>query len=147
MNQQTLSSLIWSVADLLRGDFKQSEYGRVNLPFTVLRSWFRSLSDLRNLCAHHMRVWNREFGSHPIMPKRPPRDWPAVPKFIPCGSPSHPEQALRPQRRLYMQVVVIESLMRIVCPESRWAERLLRLLDALPEVSRPHMRFPAGWEQ
>jgi type I restriction enzyme M protein len=37
MNQQTLSSLIWSVAELLRGDFKQSEYGRVILPFTVLR--------------------------------------------------------------------------------------------------------------
>jgi type I restriction enzyme M protein len=37
MNQQALSSLIWSVADLLRGDFKQSEYGRIILPFTVLR--------------------------------------------------------------------------------------------------------------
>jgi type I restriction enzyme M protein len=37
MNQQALSALIWSVADLLRGDFKQSEYGRVILPFTVLR--------------------------------------------------------------------------------------------------------------
>ena len=37
MNQQTLSAFIWSVADLLRGDFKQSEYGRVILPFTVLR--------------------------------------------------------------------------------------------------------------
>jgi type I restriction enzyme M protein len=37
MNQPSLSSLIWSVADLLRGDFKQSEYGRVILPFTVLR--------------------------------------------------------------------------------------------------------------
>jgi len=37
MNSQALSSLIWSVADLLRGDYKQSEYGRVILPFTVLR--------------------------------------------------------------------------------------------------------------
>lgn len=37
MNQQTLSAFIWSVADLLRGDFKQSEYGKVILPFTVLR--------------------------------------------------------------------------------------------------------------
>ena len=37
MNQQALSSLLWSVADLLRGDYKQSEYGRVILPFTVLR--------------------------------------------------------------------------------------------------------------
>lgn len=37
MNQASLSALIWSVADLLRGDYKQSEYGRVILPFTVLR--------------------------------------------------------------------------------------------------------------
>ena len=37
MNQTSLSALIWSVADLLRGDYKQSEYGRVILPFTVLR--------------------------------------------------------------------------------------------------------------
>lgn len=37
MNQQALSSFIWSVADLLRGDYRQSEYGKVILPFTVLR--------------------------------------------------------------------------------------------------------------
>lgn len=37
MSKQNLSSFIWSVADLLRGDYKQSEYGRVILPFTVLR--------------------------------------------------------------------------------------------------------------
>ncbi|MEP6495252.1 MAG: class I SAM-dependent DNA methyltransferase [bacterium] len=37
MSDPNLSSFIWSVADLLRGDYKQSEYGRVILPFTVLR--------------------------------------------------------------------------------------------------------------
>ncbi|PZR18332.1 MAG: restriction endonuclease subunit M [Archangium gephyra] len=37
MADTNLSSFIWSVADLLRGDYKQSEYGRVILPFTVLR--------------------------------------------------------------------------------------------------------------
>lgn len=37
MPDPNLSSFIWSVADLLRGDYKQSEYGRVILPFTVLR--------------------------------------------------------------------------------------------------------------
>ncbi len=37
MNQQNLANFIWSVANLLRGDFKQSEYGRVILPFTLLR--------------------------------------------------------------------------------------------------------------
>src|SRR5205823_12219579 len=37
VNDPNLSSFIWSVADLLRGDYKQSEYGKVILPFTVLR--------------------------------------------------------------------------------------------------------------
>ena len=37
MSQQALSSFIWSVADLLRSDCKQSEYGRVILPYTILR--------------------------------------------------------------------------------------------------------------
>ena len=31
------AAFIWSVADLLRGDYKQSEYGRVIMPLTVLR--------------------------------------------------------------------------------------------------------------
>jgi type I restriction enzyme M protein len=37
MPETNLSAFIWSVADLLRGDFKQSDYGKVILPFTVLR--------------------------------------------------------------------------------------------------------------
>ncbi len=39
MNQRTnnLAAYIWSLADLLRGDFKQSQYGRIILPFTLLR--------------------------------------------------------------------------------------------------------------
>jgi len=37
MSQQALSPFIWSVADLLRGDYKQADYGKVILPFTVLR--------------------------------------------------------------------------------------------------------------
>jgi type I restriction enzyme M protein len=37
MSDPNLSSFIWSVADLLRGDYKQSDYGKVILPFTVLR--------------------------------------------------------------------------------------------------------------
>lgn len=36
-NFSQVASFIWSVADLLRGDFKQSQYGRVILPFTLLR--------------------------------------------------------------------------------------------------------------
>lgn len=34
---KNLSSFVWSIAETLRGDFKQSEYGKVILPFVVLR--------------------------------------------------------------------------------------------------------------
>ena len=37
MNQQNLATDIWNIADTLRGDFKQSEFGRIILPFAVLR--------------------------------------------------------------------------------------------------------------
>ena len=37
MNHQSLSAFIWAVADLLRGDYRQSDYGKVILPFAVLR--------------------------------------------------------------------------------------------------------------
>ena len=33
----SISALIWSTADLLRGDYKQSDYGKIILPFTLLR--------------------------------------------------------------------------------------------------------------
>lgn len=114
--------------------------------FPLLRSWFRSLSDLRNICAHHGRVWNREFGSRPEMPKKIPAHWPAVPEAIATGALIHPEQALNPRRRLYLQLVVIETLMQVVCPESRWAERLVQLLNRYPQISRPHMGFPPNWD-
>ncbi len=37
MNTQSISALIWSTADLLRGDYRQSDYGKVILPFTMIR--------------------------------------------------------------------------------------------------------------
>ncbi len=37
MAEQSISALIWSTADLLRGDYKQSDYGKIILPLTLLR--------------------------------------------------------------------------------------------------------------
>ena len=68
MNQQTLSAFIWSVADLLRGDYKQSDYGKVILPFTVLRRLDCVLEAIS-------RIFDNEaFGYHSITVERPLRD-------------------------------------------------------------------------
>ncbi len=112
--------------------------------FPLLKSWFRSLSDLRNICAHHGRVWNREFGSCPEMPKKMPHVWANVPEFIHVET--NADYKINPRRRLYFQLVVIESLMKVVSPESRWAYKVMDLLSKFPTVSQSHMVFPTDWK-
>lgn len=48
-NFSQTAAFIWSVADLLRGDFKQSQYGRVILPFTLLRRLECVLADTKEV--------------------------------------------------------------------------------------------------
>jgi len=48
INFSQTAAFIWSVADLLRGDFKQSQYGRVILPFTLLRRLECVLSETKD---------------------------------------------------------------------------------------------------
>ncbi len=54
---QELANFIWSVADLLRGDYKQSEYGKVILPLTVLRRLDCVMEPTRKA------VWDRDESS------------------------------------------------------------------------------------
>ena len=56
-NFSQTAAFIWSVADLLRGDFKQSQYGRIILPFTLLRRLECVLSDTKEaVVAKHATI-------------------------------------------------------------------------------------------
>ena len=57
MNQQTLGDFIWNVADSLRGPFRPSLYGRIILPFTVLRRLECVLSPPAMPCATGTPRW------------------------------------------------------------------------------------------
>ena len=115
------------------------------LPFPVLQSWFRSLTDLRNHCAHHGRVWNREFSSQPKWPRKPPTQWVSIPEKLPALH--HPKSTINPRRRLYYQLVIVATLLRVVSPDSSWAARLGNLLARNPDVPLIPMGFPENWTQ
>lgn len=51
-NFSHIASVLWSVADLLRGDFKQSQYGRIILPLTLLRRLECVLEKNKNIVLH-----------------------------------------------------------------------------------------------
>lgn len=104
-------------------------------------SWVRSLSYLRNLVAHHSRVWNRNMVSYPVPPSTA---WP------PWGS------AFEGQRDLltkpFIQLAMVCHLVGVICPGSGWPERMAAHLRAFPrqaskrQLSIADMGAPEGWE-
>ncbi|EGW55645.1 type I restriction-modification system subunit M N-terminal domain-containing protein [Candidatus Endoriftia persephonae] len=70
MEQKNLGGLIWSVAELLRGDFKQSEYGLVILPFTVLRRFECVLEPPRDaVLTKHAEIAELGINSYLVLPE------------------------------------------------------------------------------
>ena len=62
MNINEQANFIWSIADLLRGDFKQSEYGKVILPFTVLRRFDCVLAPSKQRCTRGYKRYKETSG-------------------------------------------------------------------------------------
>lgn len=121
---------------------KQVISAHFGFPDRLLQSWFRALSDLRNICAHHGRVWNREFGSRPMMPKSLPKDWPDLSRPVVAEGIAH-----QPESHLAMMLVVIETLLRRVNPGSKWRHRFKVLLDKHPDVPTAPMALEPDWHR
>ena len=91
----------------------------VGLPqYTYLESWMRSLTVLRNCCAHHARAWNRRYPAMPQLPRRLPLTWVDT-------------RHIRPMK-LYAQLCVLLYLEQSITPNSQIKDRLLSLLKAFP---------------
>ena len=138
METLTFKEVSFLFNNLRKKEDKQAIAALWNLPDKLLCSWFRALSDLRNICAHQSRTWNREFGSRPGIPKKPPSCWPDFGRSL-------ADPRIKSYRRLYFFLVVIELLLRKVNPGSSWRKRLYDLMQSHPKVSRAHMGMPQEW--
>ncbi len=103
------------------------------VPDAVLTSWLRTINVIRNICAHHGRLWNRELGVRPFIPRR--KKYPDWHEPIAIG-----------QNRIFGILTILHYLLRIVAPQSKWKSRLYGLLDEYPEISRWSMGFPDNWK-
>jgi len=108
-----------------------SDRKAVALPFgideQVLTSWLHCLSYIRNVCAHHSRLWNRQLVIKPLVAKK--------------------HAALVPVRdRFYAVAVMLHYMLGLTAPKSSWHERLARLVDGQPAGNLRVMGFPAGWK-
>jgi abortive infection bacteriophage resistance protein len=95
----------------------------------VLQSWLHHLTIVRNVCAHHGRLWNREFTVAAKQPHRPP----IIANAFRANA-----------RNLYNSLLVLLFLMDIVSPGHHWRTRLRTLLDRQKRLDE--MGFPKDWQ-
>lgn len=98
----------------------------------VLCAFVHHLATVRNLCAHHSRVWNRKFTIKMKLPTRPAA----------TATWFNPDQ----DRKLYNTLLMLALLLDRICTSSTWKQCLLRLIATMPADTPQTMGFPKGWQ-
>ncbi|MEF9957878.1 MAG: Abi family protein, partial [Acinetobacter sp.] len=106
----------------------------------VLESWLKTLNDVRNICAHHSRLWNKEHGRSIKIPTSNAIQWLQQPIIL-------SNTAIRYEKRTYMLLVAIQTLLYKISPNSTWAKRLKDLIEQYPSLSKANMGMPELWHQ
>ncbi|MDR2562668.1 MAG: Abi family protein, partial [Prevotellaceae bacterium] len=102
------------------------------LPDSVYASWLHSMVSIRNVCAHHERLWNRQLRIQPLSPRKPQNIWLA-------------DQSVCNNRIYYVFSIMIYFL-NTVNPNHTFRKKLEKLFAKYPNVDRAAMGFPAGWQ-
>ncbi|RKT82415.1 Abortive infection bacteriophage resistance protein [Saccharopolyspora antimicrobica] len=109
----------------------------IGLTATVLESWMQTYVRVRNICAHHGRLWNVGLGVYPAIPTSSAISWLQ-------GEDALPE---RSRKRLYPVLVSLQSVLDSVSPRSSWARRLHELVNARPAMNLSGMGIPETWAE
>lgn len=105
----------------------------------IMGSWIASLNYVRNVAAHHARLFNRKLVS---APKRPAKG------HVPLLDHLKDEESSKQVFGLYNVLAVMAYLLRSIDPDCGWAGRVVSLLEAFPEsdaLTIASLGVPAEW--
>jgi len=100
--------------------------------FKAFESWLACMASLRNYCAHHARIWNRNYPVTPEMPVSLPKVWLTKTKV--------------PFNKLYAQLCCIVYLLNSTDPRNTFISDIKALLQKYPTVDPTAMGFVKDWE-
>lgn len=100
---------------------------------TYFRSWLQCISQVRNVCAHHGRLWNRAVAA-------PPKYIPKPPRHLAYAAPPQPS-------RLYSALCCLKFMLHSVDYQNQLTQRIEQLFVAFPNADPGAMGFPANWAQ
>lgn len=117
----------------LTSDEKRALAACFNVMPPTLESWILTLNYVRNLCAHHSRLWNRTLAIRPIIPnKKHGPEWHSPVSFE--------------NEKVFGVLTILRFLLIQIAPQSRWAARLSALFSQYSQVPLKEMGFPDKWE-
>lgn len=128
-----LSKLIYGMKDIYVAPIAQ---GYAIHTYKTFRSWLHVLNIVRNICAHHGRLWNRVLTVLPY-----PRG-----SEIPLLAELRTYQV--PANRLFAVLCIIQYFMGQISPNSTWKQRVKEHLSQLPEspyISPVALGLVDGW--
>jgi abortive infection bacteriophage resistance protein len=117
--------------NLKPGKAKREIANAFGLPDKVFASWLHSMVYIRNVCAHHARIWNRPMSIQPLFPRNASSAWLADRQV---GI-----------NRVFYALSIILYLLNVVNPDHTFKQKLANLFLKYPNVDRAAMGFPAGW--
>src|SRR5690554_1309996 len=112
------------------------ELGAVN--HTYLPSWLQSISQIRNYCAHHSRLWNRNLPGTVKLLSNPPNPW--IKEIV--NVPKQHEFI-----HLYVHMCIMKYLLNVIQPGNNFTSRLKNLLLRYPNVDPNALGIKPNWEQ
>ena len=117
--------------NIINGKYKDAFAKSFLLPDVILSSWLESLTFVRNTCAHHARLWNRELTIKPKMPRKIKKQWLSIPPAD-VG-------------RIYLILAIIQFLLREIGDDGNFYLQIKSLIDNNPNIPLHPMGFPVNW--
>lgn len=100
--------------------------------FEYMRNWLRCITVVRNICAHHARLWNTNIVVKPNLPCHLPDTWITNRQLTPD--------------KLYPHLCYIAYWLNAINPTSTFTSDIKALLAKYPVVDPAAMGFPRGWQ-
>lgn len=100
-----------------------------------LEGFMEHLTYVRNVCAHHARLWNRHLSKKMPLPRSKPTG---------LRESIYVDVVNKSEHKIYNSLVVIQHLLIVVSPNSTWASRLDALIRRY-DIDVRRMGFPAAW--
>lgn len=128
MIAEVLSLGAWSIifSNLINREDQKIICRYFGVNYVVMTSWLRSLTYLRNLCAHHSKLWSRKFTLKPLVA-------------------SSYKPLLKNNSRLVAQAAILKIFLDVVSPDSNWIEHLHQLIAKHPKIDIQKMGFERNW--